>query len=207
MADFFNVIYCGSAVVFALTKTRASACYGRVSALGEFLITHGSGTSGLLPSVSGPASLRWLPECVSVKFRLGAGSLKSLLKSLAPSDIKQTHDSLQTLHFPCVSLIHYVSRSLHLPFNSQSCRSLSLCQPPLPHSPCSSLGDVVSFHEWLPSQLPYENTISPFTSFSVSLHIPSSPLLHRLNPPLEIAQPVVLTANNSGVRGSRASLA
>lgn len=192
--------------VFALTKTRASACYGRVSPLTEFLITHGSGTSGLLPSASGPASLLWLPECVSVKFRLGAGSLKSLLKSLAPSDIKQTHNSLQTLHFPCVSLIHYVSRSLHLPFNSQSCRSLSLSATP-PPLPCSSFGDVVSFHEWLPSQLPYENTISPFTSFSVSLHIPSSPLLHRLNPPLEIAQPVVLTANNSGLRGSRASLA
>lgn len=101
----------------------------------QFLITHGSSTSGLLPSASGPASLRSLPECVSVKFRLGAGSLKSLLKSLAPSDIKQAHNSLQTLHFPCLSLIHYVSRSLHLPFNSQSCRSLSLCQPPLPHSP------------------------------------------------------------------------
>lgn len=120
-----------------MTKTRASACYGRVSPLTEFLIMHGSGTSGLLPSASGPASLRCLPECVSVKFRLGAGSLKSLLKSLAPSDIKQTHNSLRTLHFPCVSLIHYVSLSLHLPFNSQSCRSLplSLCQPPLPHSP------------------------------------------------------------------------
>lgn len=115
--------------VFALTKMRASACYGRVSPLTEFLITHGSGTSGLLPSASGPASLRSLPECVSVKFRLGASSLKSLLKSLTPSDIKQTHNSLQTLHFPCVSLIHYVSRSLHLPFNSQSCRSLCVSHP------------------------------------------------------------------------------
>lgn len=87
-------------------------------------------------------------------------SLKSLLNSLAPYDIKQTHKS-PSLHLHAFSLIH--EHLVFPPLLSQSWAFCSLSQLPHPHSRLS-LSDVVSFQERLPSLLPYKNTVAITTS-------------------------------------------
>ena len=126
--------------------------------------------SSVLSAASGPC------ECVC-RFSLcwALVSLKSLLNSLAPYDIKQTQLSIPTSPRSLPNPLTYHVPSIFLLYLHPGHHALSLRTTP-PPLPCSSLGDVVSFQERLPSLLPYENTISPFTSFSVSLFI-SPPLL------------------------------
>lgn len=135
-------------------------------------------TSGLLCAHGSPGPsfmCVWVCQC-SLCWVLG--SLKSLLNSLSPYDIKQTRNS-PSLHLCALSLIHF---HITLPpsFFYTSILGISLFfslpLPPNPQRPRSSLSDVVSFQERLPSLLPDKNTISPFTSFSVSPFI-SPPLL------------------------------
>lgn len=132
-------------------------------------------TSGLLCSHCSLRPCFFLcVACMRVcQFSLCWVSLKSLLNSPALYDIKQTHNSPSSHSLANPLTYHVLSIFLLYLHPGHRSHSVSATPPPLPHSP---LSDVVSFQEWLPSLLPYENTISPFTSCSVSLFI-SPPLL------------------------------